>query len=79
MSVTVAIGSTVTVATTGNASVDRHFGRMTEFLIYEVDGQRVHSIERRSIPRYCHGNNGEAGDFDTALLSFHDQWIAKRE
>lgn len=126
MSVTVAIGSTVTtkiprvaVATTGNGSVDRHFGQVTEFSIYEVDGQRVQSIERRSIPQYCHGNNGEAGDLseiifllsdctaiavakigenpegrlrdagfevvsgdgaiETALLSFYDQWIAKRE
>jgi nitrogen fixation protein NifB len=64
--------SRVAVATTGKGRVDLHFGQAKEFFIYEVDGKRVTSIERRSTPQYCHGKNGEAGDLSGIIPLLSD-------
>ena len=36
--------------------VDQHFGHAERFLIYETDGIRSNLLERRSVPKYCNGN-----------------------
>jgi len=45
----------VAVATKSGMLVDQHFGQAEEFYIYESDGEQAHFIERRSVAKYCRG------------------------
>jgi nitrogen fixation protein NifB len=62
----------VAVASKGTGIVDQHFGHAQQFFIYEVDGGQSKLVEQRSIPRYCHGKDGEAGDLSQIIALLTD-------
>jgi predicted Fe-Mo cluster-binding NifX family protein len=62
----------VAVASKGKGIIDQHFGHAQEFLIYEVDGGQSKLVEQRSIPQYCHGKDGEAGDLSQIIALLTD-------
>jgi predicted Fe-Mo cluster-binding NifX family protein len=43
----------VAVTTTDGVTVNRHFGRATEFHIYEINGRRTHFVEVRNLSALC--------------------------
>lgn len=43
------------VATKSGMLVDQHFGQVSEFYIYESDGNMAKFIERRNVEKYCTG------------------------
>jgi Nitrogenase molybdenum-iron protein, alpha and beta chains len=49
------------VASGTGALVDRHFGHVEEFYIYESDGKTARLVEKRPVNRFCTGTD-ECGD-----------------
>ncbi|MEO3947384.1 nitrogenase cofactor biosynthesis protein NifB [Gorillibacterium sp. CAU 1737] len=45
----------IAVATRGNGKVNLHFGHAKEFLVYEVEGQRLQLLGVRKVQAYCNG------------------------
>ncbi|OEF96266.1 nitrogenase cofactor biosynthesis protein NifB [Desulfuribacillus alkaliarsenatis] len=46
----------VAVASKSGKIVDQHFGHATEFLIYEIKADAHQLLEKRSVGKYCNGN-----------------------
>lgn len=46
---------TFAIATKSGMLVDEHFGHVSEFYIYRTDGKRMEFIERKSVDKYCTG------------------------
>ena len=45
------------VATKSGILVDEHFGRVSEFYIFESDGSEVRFLEKRPVRKYCSGTS----------------------
>ena len=64
------------VASKSGMLVDQHFGKATEFYIYESNGETVQFLEKRLVKNYCTGSDDCAGskktNIDTILTAVSD-------
>lgn len=48
----------VAVTSKGGKLVDQHFGKATDFMIFELEGQDCKFLETRPTKKYCNGGDG---------------------
>ena len=49
--------------------VDQHFGKATEFYIYESNGETVRFVEKRLVKNYCNGEDTCGDDKKASIES----------
>ncbi|MFN3077987.1 MAG: nitrogenase cofactor biosynthesis protein NifB [Alphaproteobacteria bacterium] len=59
----------VAVCTRGGGRINQHFGKATEFQIYEVDGLGVRFSGHRRADNYCQGGFGDDDRLDTVIAA----------
>lgn len=62
----------VAVASKDKGLTNQHFGHAQEFLIYDVDANQAELIETRPVKKYCHGQEGGAGDLTEIITILSD-------
>lgn len=59
----------VAVATRGGGRVNLHFGKATEFLVYEVDAAGIRLLGPRRVENYCLGGHGDAQKLEAVIAA----------
>lgn len=66
------MGYLVAIASSDGKVVNQHFGHAEEFLIIEVEGERYHYIEKRSLGAACHLGEHNESSMESVVAALAD-------
>jgi len=62
----------IAVASSDRKYVHLHFGRTTQFQIFDVEGSRLDFVECREVPALCEGGNHDLGQLIRVIGKLRD-------